>query len=172
MFVCSFIYRFIALFSSGLADYMHVNSCVCLRSRAPHTAFFFVFERNCKPQTKWNGLKSSPRTCWARFVFFECNRWIEQFLYRSRRSSAYQSCADTTHINCTVYQVEKLCSRCRTHKTTLFERKLSRGGRDATQWLPCCCCCYAFNCAGRPPYLRMELKLRGWRHVKLAPYRM
>ena len=140
---------------------------MCVYARKRRVQSFFVFERSGKPQTKWNFLKSSSRTCWARFVFFACGRWIEQFLYRTRRSSTYQSCADTKHINCTVYQVEKRCSRCRTHKTTLFERIISRWGRDATQWLPFFWCCYAFKCAGRLPYLRMELKLRGCWNFKL-----
>ena len=120
---------------------MHVNRiCVCLRSRAPRTVFFFSVERRGEPQTRRKVLKSSSRPFSARCVFFACDRWLEQFLFISRKSSAYQSCAYITHINCKVYQEEKRCSRCRTQKTTVLKQNSARGkGGYPVNVFYCCC---------------------------------
>ena len=147
---------------------MCIRISVCLRSKAPRTAFFFA-ETSGKPQTRCKGLKSSSRPFSARFAFFAFDRCKVQFIFIPSRPGAYQSCADTTYISCSINKKKDIVLDAE-HKTTVFERKISHVRRDATGQLSVCVVVIHFDCAGGfPYYLRRVLRLRGWWNFKSFP---
>ena len=58
------------------------------------------------------------------------------------------------------------------HRKQRFWNKIAHWGREATQWMCFIVVVLRFDCACRLPYLRMELRLRGWWNFKPTPCRM
>ena len=58
------------------------------------------------------------------------------------------------------------------HRKQRFWKKIAHGEREATQSMCFIVVVLRFVCACRLPYLRMELRLRGWWHFKPTPCRM